>query len=341
MSFDVEAALAALDEGRRAAGKPARALILPHDNPDPDSLAAALGLEKMLRSLGYETVIGYGGIIGRPENRAMVQQLQIQLQPVETIEWGTFPVIALCDTQPRTGNNSLPLDRVPEIVVDHHPLRATTPPCPWQDIRPEVGATATIVYGYLRELKLAIDERLATAFLYALKAETRDLGREAGPDEREAYLDVMQIADHEKLFAIAHPKLGREHFVAVDRAIRNAVAWGELLAINLGQCEYPDLVAEVADLMLSFDKCRWVLCVGQHAGHVFLSIRTDVPNAAAGGVIRRIVGTQGAAGGHGTTAGGRLFVELRDEQHLKTVYDDLVNRLCKELHITAAPTPLL
>ncbi len=341
MAFDVEAALAALDETRRDKKQPARALILPHDNPDPDSLASALGLEKMLRSLGYETVIGYGGIIGRPENRAMVSSLEIQLQPVETIHWASYPVIALCDTQPRTGNNSLPHDRVPEIVVDHHPLRATTPPCPWQDIRPEVGATATIVYGYLRELKLAIDPRLATAFLYALKAETRDLGREAGPDEREAYLDVMQLADHEKLFQIAHPKLGREHFVAVDRALRNAVQWGELLAINLGDCEYPDLVAEVADLMLAYDRCRWVLCVGKHDEHVFLSIRTDVQNAAAGGVIRRIVGTQGASGGHGTTAGGRLFIEVQSAGQLKSIYDDLVGRLCKELHITAAPTPLL
>ncbi len=341
MSFDVEAALAALDEGRRERDQPARALILPHDNPDPDSLAAALGIEKMLRSVGYETVIGYGGIIGRPENRAMVQLLEMQLTPIEKIDWASFPVVALCDTQPRTGNNSLPIERVPEIVVDHHPLRATTPPTPWQDIRPDLGATATIVYGYLRQLKLAIEPRLATAFLYALKAETRDLGREAGPEEKQAYLDVMALADHEKLFAIAHPKLGREHWVAVDRAIRNAVSWGDLLAINLGTCEYPDLVAEVADLMLAYDRCRWVLCVGRHDGEVFLSIRTDVQNAAAGGVIRRIVGTQGAAGGHGSTAGGRLFVELRDDQHLKEIYDDLVGRLCRELHITAAPTPLL
>ena len=85
----------------------------------------------------------------------------------------------------------------------------------------------------------------------------------------------MALADHEKLFAIAHPKLGREHWVAVDRAIRNAVSWGDLLAINLGTCEYPDLVAEVADLMLAYDRCRWVLCVGRHDGEVFLSIRTS------------------------------------------------------------------
>ena len=347
MAFDLPSQLAALRErvqgaGRKQNGVIGRALIATHDNPDPDSLAAAMGLRKLLETQKIEGVIALGGIIGRPENRAMVRELKIELTPIERVDFAQFGAVALVDSQPGTGNNSLPADRKCDIVIDHHPLRATTPnDIPWRDIRPDVGATATIVYNYLKEAKIPLDKTLTTAFLYALKSETRDLGREAGDEEREAYVELMRSADFERLYAITNPKLGREHFVAVDRALRSAVVWGELLAVNLGPLDYPDLVAEVADLMLAYEKARWVLCVGHHDRSVFLSMRTDLTTASAGSLIRRVVGARGAAGGHGMVAGGRLFAEIRDEEQLKIVYDDLVAKLREELKINATPVPLL
>jgi nanoRNase/pAp phosphatase (c-di-AMP/oligoRNAs hydrolase) len=348
MAFDLPGQLTALahrlkaQQGKKTNGVSGRALIATHDNPDPDSLAAALGLRKLLESQKIDVTIALGGIIGRPENRAMVRELKIELVPFERLDLSSYGAIALVDSQPGTGNNSLPADRKCDIVIDHHPLRATTPAdIPWRDIRPEFGATATIVYNYLRESRIPLDKMLATAFLYALKSETRDLGREAGDDEREAYVELMRQADFERLYAITNPKLGREHFVAVDRALRAAVVWGELLAINLGPLDYPDLVAEVADLMLPYEKARWVLCVGQHQGSVYLSMRTDLTTASAGSLIRRVVGARGAAGGHGMVAGGRLFANVRNEEALKTVYDDLVAKTREELKINAPPTPLL
>jgi nanoRNase/pAp phosphatase (c-di-AMP/oligoRNAs hydrolase) len=337
MSFDLASALAALQQ-RVGSG---RVVILTHDNPDPDALAAALGLRRLLESAGMGAHIALGGIIGRAENRAMVRELQIDLHPIEKLDWASYAAVAMVDTQPGTGNNSLPPGRRADIVIDHHPPRGDVAEVPWLDVRADMGATATIVYGYLREQKLAIDSTLATAFLYALKSETRDLGRESGPDEREAYLELSSIADFERLYQITNPKLGREHFVALDRALRSATVWGELVAINLGALGYPDLVAEVADLMLPYEKAHWVLCVGQHNGTVFLSVRTDISHATAGALIRRVVAHNGAAGGHGMIAGGRMFAEVRDEAGLKLVYDELVARLVKELRIAATPTPLL
>jgi len=347
MAFDLSGALADLRSrvtakaGPRKNGTLGRALIMTHDNPDPDSLAAAIGLRRLLEVNQMEAVVALGGIIGRAENRAMVRELKIDLVPFERLNLDEFQAYALVDTQPLTGNNSLPHDRGCDIVVDHHPLRATTPEVPWRDIRPEMGATATIVYEYLKEANIALDKNLSTAFLYALKSETRDLGREAGEEERDAYVELMTQADLERLYAITNPKLAREHFVALDRALRFAVAWGDLLAINLGALDYPDLVAEVADLMLPYEKCHWVLCVGQHKGTIYLSMRTDLTNTSAGSLIRRVVGSSGAAGGHGMVAGGRMFGVVRTEDDLKLAYDDLVARTCQELKISASPTPLL
>ncbi len=345
MAFDLDAALTRVREQIKDRPAPPDghplALILPHDNPDPDSMAAGWGLLHLLAHHGISSVIGLGGIIGRAENRAMVHELNLPLCPRENLDLSAFPLIALVDTQPGTGNNSLPPERVPDIVIDHHPLRPASREVPWCDIRPDYGASCTIVWTYLQQAGLPWTPDLATAFLYAIKTETRDLGREAGPLERQAYLELNALADHAKLYNISKPKLSREHFVALDRACRMAICWGELVAINLGPLRYPDLVAEIADLMISYEGASWCVCLGEHAGSVFLSIRSDVEDAHAGELIRRVVGSKGAAGGHGQSAGGRLHQPVRTDGDLKQVYDEIVARLVAELRITQPPSPLL
>ena len=234
MTFDLAQQLATLR--KRAAG--GRAIVFTHDNPDPDSLAAALGLRLLLEKEGIPAQMAFGGIIGRAENRAMVRELKIDLVPVEKLDVGSFAVVAMVDTQPGTGNNSLPPGRAADIVIDHHPPRGDLGPIPWLDIRTEMGATATIVYGYLKERGITPDPTLATAFLYALKSETRDLGRESGPDERAAYIELSKMADFERLYSITNPKLGREHFVALDRALRSAVVLGRAAGHQSGRARF-------------------------------------------------------------------------------------------------------
>src|SRR5262249_3969124 len=76
MAFDLTAALA------RVAGR-GPALILTHDNPDPDSMAGAEALALLLRSEAHiDTTIARGGIVGRAENRAMVSVLGLDHRDV-------------------------------------------------------------------------------------------------------------------------------------------------------------------------------------------------------------------------------------------------------------------
>lgn len=324
-TFDVEAALARV-RGRGSA------LVLMHDNPDPDSMAAAECVRLLLtEKAGLDVVVGRGGIIGRAENRAMVSVLGLEHMPVEELDLARFGVIALVDTQPETGNNSLPPGHRVDVVVDHHPLRSASARAPWCDVRDDYGASSTIAYSYLKQTGVAIPERLATGLLYAIKSETRDLGREASSHEYDAYTELLGLADLEKLHAIAEPKVPAAHYAALDRALRAAEVRGPLVAVNLGALDYPDLVAEVADLLLPYERAHWVLCVGQHGGAVYLSLRTDIRDAGAGEMIRRIVAGRGASGGHGMIAGGRLFAPVRDEVELAQAYLSLVDAMAREL----------
>src|SRR5689334_11285796 len=60
-----------------------RPVVLTHDNPDPDSMAAAVALAFLLeRRGGMAARVGYGGIIGRAENIAFVKVLRLPVSPI-------------------------------------------------------------------------------------------------------------------------------------------------------------------------------------------------------------------------------------------------------------------
>lgn len=335
-AFDLDHELARLG-GRRTAA------IYMHDNPDPDALAAAMGLGRLLEhQLGVAVTLAQGGIVGRAQNRAMVDNLKLPLTPVEGLDPDAFDIIALVDSQPETGNNSLPPGHRIDVVIDHHPPRPGSARAPWRDIRPQLGATSTIVFDYLRARGVPIDAPLATAFFFALRTETRDLGREATDDERRVYLELVPLVDHGLLYRMTHPKVPRAHFAALDRALRSAELHGDLVAVNLGVLGYPDLVAEIADLLLSYEGARFVLCMGQYDDYGYLSLRAEADQARAGSVMRHVVGNDGAAGGHGTMAGARLYAKLGSSDALGSAFDDMVGRLLVALGYEVTPgEPLL
>ena len=73
-----------------------------------------------------------------------------------------------------------------------------------------------------------------------------------------------------------------------------------------------------------------------------MSLRTEADNARAGSMMRHVVGNDGAAGGHGTMAGARLFARVTSEAELALTFKDMVQRLIAALgHPATAGDPLL
>ena len=77
-----------------------------------------------------------------------------------------------------------------------------------------------------------------------------------------------------------------------------------LILSHLGTVEQPDIVPEIADLLLRMEGKTWSLCTGFFGERLYLSIRTTNSRADAGSVMRRLVGRRGKGGGHGMMAGG-------------------------------------
>jgi len=288
--------------------RPGPLVILPHDNPDPDALASAAALKHIATTLlEKEAHIALGGIVGRAENRAMLTYLNIPLVPVGEVQFDGDTQIALVDTQPRRSNNSLPDDIVPTVVIDHHPAYALYPDVPFLDLRDQYGATSTILTEYLRDLKLDIESKLATALFYGIAAETQDLGREATAADIEASHFLYPYTNKRRLAKIENARVPREYFRVFGEAIERATLYDRVVVSMLGEVQYPDMMAEVADFLLRLDRVEWAAAIGGYGSSLYCSVRTTERDVNAGDLLRSILGSR-SAGGHDMIAGGRIDV---------------------------------
>jgi nanoRNase/pAp phosphatase (c-di-AMP/oligoRNAs hydrolase) len=303
-------------------------LIVTHDNPDPDALAAAMALKHLiLMKTGETATVAYGGVIGRGENKVMVEELEIDLVPFEKLDLDHFQVICMVDTQPQTGNNSLPPEREVHLIIDHHPARGACGACRWVDVREDYGASATILFEYLVAQEVSFGTKLATILFYAIKSETQDLGREWNRADRAAYLHLLPLSNNRILFKITHPEVPREYFSSFCKAIRNARTYDDVLVFNLYYIDNPDIVAEMADFLLRVDEIRIVLGMGRFQDGEVLSFRTLLPEIRAGQVMQTVLQGLGTAGGHGMIAGGQIKSVGESQDAQRELEETLTHRL--------------
>lgn len=330
---------ARLDDLARSLEGIQQLLILPHNDPDPDAIASALALRTLLESpwpvLGnvrraarIETTIAYRGIIGRAENKALVRYLGRPLRrlvaaDLRPTEEGP-PAVALIDTQPGTGNNALPPDLPATLVFDHHPLQPASAAARFAEVRPEVGATSSILAGYLLAAGIEPDPPLATALYYGIKSDTLGLMRETGPEDIAVYNHLQPLIDVEALAEIENAQVPPDYFRRLDAALHAARVYDGLVLCYVGAMRRPDLAAELADLLLRLQGARWAVCTGVYKDELVISVRARNPTGGAGQLVQSIVGEAGTAGGHGTMAAGHLRLGGRDPEELSRELGELI-----------------
>jgi nanoRNase/pAp phosphatase (c-di-AMP/oligoRNAs hydrolase) len=324
-----------------ALGGAKQILILPHTDPDPDAIASAVALRHLLAARsGVEGHIGYRGLIGRSENKALVRYLGHPLRRLSSLDLRRRVPIALIDTQPGAGNNALPLARVAEIVIDHHPWRDETALAAFADVRPRAGATSTILTGYLRAADIEPPLALATALFYGIKTDTMGLGRGASSEDVAAYFYLQPRIDVEALTRIEYAQVPAIYFRRLVTALQTARIYDGAVISYVGPVDYPDLTAEIADLLLRLQGAHRVVCMGIYKGNLVLSVRTHDWRDGAHQLVQAIVDDRGTAGGHGTMAGGRVPLRGEDPEALSM---QLTRRALDYLQITqeVAGKPLI
>src|SRR5690349_15949446 len=273
-------------------------LILLQDDPDPDAIASGLALRQVLGRNKQSTPLGSFGRVTRPENIAMVKLLEIEIEKISKTNIKTFDRIAVVDLQPP--HLSSPPEEI-DLVIDHHPEQFNYK-SHLKDIRPNYGATSTILLEYLLCTNSSIGTRLATAMLYGIKSDTFALSREVNEWDVEAFSYLYQLANQNLMRRIERPGVPPAALDALSFALKNRKVIDKVAFVHLGRVERDDLIPQMADFSLSFEGIEWAFVSGVFESNYIISVRNVGYVRAAGRVVKEAFGDIGSAGGHASMA---------------------------------------
>jgi nanoRNase/pAp phosphatase (c-di-AMP/oligoRNAs hydrolase) len=291
-----------------------KVLILLHNEPDPDALAAGLALRNLLRRTRTTAIIAAMQGVTRPENVRMADLLDIQVETITPAEFASFDRIATVDVQPHYFPGMLP--RV-DLVIDHHPEQPgyTTV---FKDIRPDYGSTCTILTEHLRAVDVNISERTATAMLYAIKSDTLFFARQTNRVDLEAFTFLYPLSDPALIRKMEGAELTVDRLEHVTRALSASRLRNQVLSAFLGETTREDYIPYTADFLLQIEDVKWTIVSGVVAGQLIVSVRNLGYSRNAGEFVKAAFGEIGSAGGHRAMA--KAVVPL---QRFRDRYGDL------------------
>ncbi len=317
-----------------------RVVFVSHVQPDPDSLGSMWGLAHLVRErFRKPTILTQDGGIFRAENRAMVDLLNLDLLPVASVKRLPGDAVVMVDSQPGTGRHSV--NGPVTAVIDHHVTPGDLTDVTYTDVRPELGATCTIVTNYLLEQRVHIPQPLATALLYGIETELSGFPREGAAEDDDAIAKLYPLADKDLLAQIRYARLPRTHFDVLAQALRSARVYGKLAFAWVDPLGQPEQAAEVVDFLIRYEEVDWAVCGGVIGSKVVLSARAARANAKAGEMLAQAVGTLGNAGGHERRAGGCVVLPDCSPATLSSVRAELTRRIVGVFSDVRTPVPLV
>ena len=271
-----------------------RVLILLHNEPDPDALAAGLALRNVLRRTRTTAIIGALQGVTRPENLRMADLLDIQVETVTADDFAGFDRIATVDVQPHYFGGLLP--RV-DLVVDHHPEQPGYTAV-FKDIRADYGSTCTILTEHLRAVDVNISERTATAMLYAIKSDTLFFARQTNRVDLEAFSFLYPLSDPALIRKMEGADITLERLEHVTRALAASRLHRQVFSAFLGETTREDFIPYTADFLLQIEDVKWTIVSGIVGGQLVVSVRNLGYSRNAGEFVKANFGDIGSAGGH-------------------------------------------
>jgi nanoRNase/pAp phosphatase (c-di-AMP/oligoRNAs hydrolase) len=305
-------------------------LIVTHDNPDPDAIASGWGVLTLVREcLKVPARLVAGGAVVRAENRRMIELLQPPVEFVTSIEPPPGGAVVLVDCVPTAANHMFGNQAVkPVAVIDHHQPDGPRFRVPYRDIRPHVAATSTIAGEYLRELGREPGAALATALTYGIRTDAFGRADFSRTDQRILSW-LSRFASQKHLADIECAPLHRGYYADMLLAMETTFLYGDAALCFLPQASSPEIVGEVADLLIRCEGVERVLCAAVVEQNVFLSARTTENAGDASQLIRVTLDGIGHGGGHRQRSGGRIPIPENPGQFQEGLQAELRARWLK------------
>lgn len=283
---------------------------------DPDALASAMAIKRLLwRRVASATIVRINEV-SRPDNLAMVRLLGIKVRPLAEVDPSAYSKRVIVDSQPQHSQDfpKLPVD----VIIDHHPVGDGASRCGFIDIRPRYGATSSMMTEYLKGAKITPSVRLATALVYGIKTDTASFGRPSLPEDVAAFQYLFPKANQSVLRKIEFSEMRLKDLALLHLALDRFVVRKHSLFVHLGKVASPDNLVQIADFFLRVDSVDVCAVSGICNDKLVVILRSAAPRTNAGKLAEGAFANLGQAGGHKSMA--------RAEMTLKAV-----NKCCKDL----------
>ncbi len=274
---------------------------------DPDALASAQAIKRLLRYRVKNVTIGYPNEIRRLSNVAMVDLLKISVERLKTLKSRQYSKYVIVDSQP--SHNPCFAELQYHAVIDHHPVSKGWD-APYIDIRHEYGATASMLVEYLRAAEMKPSVALATALFYAIKVDTHNFEKKAQIADAISFRYLFSIANQNLVRKIELSELRMSELNYFKTAFDVMKITNHRLYAHVGRVWSPDVLVIIADFFNRVHDVSWVFISGIHGERLVVIFRCDGYKKNAGSLAAKTFGEIGSAGGHREAA--RAEVPLKN-----------------------------
>ncbi|WP_028324299.1 DHH family phosphoesterase [Desulfatirhabdium butyrativorans] len=272
-------------------------------NADPDAIASAMAVKRLLWRRVAAIVITHVNRIDRPDNQTMIQTLGVKLVGFEHVDVASFSRTVMVDSQPSHHPDFARIKRF-NAVIDHHPQ--TEFDADFQDIRPGYGATSSIMTEYLFAAKIKLSARLASGLLYAIKTDTHNFERQAVQEDLRAFQLLYKHANLPLLRKIESAEFKPEYLRYFRYALQTFRLRHEKIYVHLGEVVHPDVCVMIADFFMKVQSVAWTVVSGICKDKLTVVFRNDGIRKNAGSLAQKAFGAFGSAGGHKSMARAEL-----------------------------------
>jgi len=287
-------------------------------NADPDALASALAVKKLLSYRVKNVTIGYPNEMRRLNNLEMVERLKIPIERLHTLKIKDYNKMVLLDSQP----THLPIfeSKQFDVVIDHHPVTKG-----WDarfiDIRSKYGAVSSMMVEYLRAAGIVPSVALATALFYGIKVDTQNFEKSSLLADGISFRYLFNIANRNLVRKFELTELRRSELKYFKIALNEVKVSKSRAYVHLGRVGTPDILVIIADFLNHVDKFDWVLVSGIFGEKLIVIFRCDGYRKSAGKLAERTFAEFGSAGGHLEAARAEVplkNLQLRENQEFTT-----------------------
>ncbi len=267
-------------------------------NADPDAMASAMAVKRLLWRKVTSVTITYFNEMTRPDNLTMIRVLDLEMVHINDVDDKAFDRFVVVDSQPDHHEcfAMFPYD----AIIDHHPVSCDS--ATFNDIRPEYGACSSMMTEYLKAAGVKPSQKLATALLMGIKTDTGGFLRQTSMEDVRAFQYLYKFANTCIMSRIEQAEFKEADLEFIGHAIKRKKIINHRVYAHAGNIVNPDQCVIVADFFMRIESANWSIISGIYDEKLVIIMRNDGLRRSAGNTVKDAFSHIGSAGGHRTMA---------------------------------------